>query len=150
MTVASPDCNGLPILVEYPLEQLLLPFGLVHLDAILAALEERGLKKDSATTDQELPAQFRCDKNKKPKTGPFGILYPDGHLIYFQLKMAGEEDKVELAEINIPTEPGFWRTDRVDSNGDGPPQHVLRHMGKYECSKKGEDAESEPKRRRIS
>ena len=76
MNVASPESNGLPIRWwevasrkrtrgNYTLEQLLSPFGLGHMDAILAALEKRGLKKDSATTDQELPAQFRCDKKQK-------------------------------------------------------------------------------------
>ena len=103
MNVASPDCNGLPIYFgsNYTLEELLWPhentghpsrmrthgtytlqqvlwlFGGAHIDAILAELGKRGLEKDSATMDQELPALFRCDKNMKPKTGQFGIQFPD-------------------------------------------------------------------------
>ena len=60
MNVASPESNGLPIRWwevasrkrtrgNYTLEQLLSPFGLAHIDATLAALGERGLKKAQGT-----------------------------------------------------------------------------------------------------
>ena len=136
----------------YTVEELLLPFGFVHIDAILVALEKRGLEKDSATKEHVLPARFRCDKKRMPTTGPFGIRFLDGHSIYFELKMAGGEADVELREYkgkasSIPTELGSWQYPVT------APQFVLQYVAEKEKvakrrrQKKDKDAERRRKRR---
>ena len=110
-------------------------------------------KKDSATMDQELPALFRCDKNMKPKTGQFGIQFPDRFSIYFELKMVGEAE-VELAEIpkrqgkarNIPTEGGSWET-----RGSPFPSYMRRfkHIQKKFQLKRGKSQSNAPTLRRT-